>query len=88
MAQFRIVIYKSGNHIETITVTGRKMPTSYIRKYNGDEEAKRYDHYIVSKPNPYGIKWVVIDKENNDRSDVAGNIKASIFTNFKIFKIS
>lgn len=88
MAQFRISAYRNGKHIETITVTGRKIPVSNVRKYSGDEEAKRYDHYIVSKPNLYGIKWVVIDKEGNRRSDVAGCIEAPILTDFKIFKIS
>jgi len=40
------------------------LATSVVgKKVTGDSQ---YDHYYVKKPNPYGIKWVLVGREGRE----------------------
>lgn len=72
MAHFRIDFVNSAKiAFESIYVTGRKEPYSVIKKINGKDVADKYDYYYVIKPNKYGIKWVIVNKDHWLGSDIS-----------------
>lgn len=88
MAHFRIGFVNQANVIfEDIYVTGRKERTSVIKKTYGVEEAKRYDYYYVRKPNKYGIKWVIIDKDGWQGNNFAATGKLPNYAKTCIYKM-
>jgi len=63
MAQFMIFFRNDDNKvIESVSVVGCKERDYVVARHSGKEEALRYDHYYVKKPNQYGIKWIVLPK--------------------------
>lgn len=88
MAHFRISFVNQANIIfEDIYVTGRKERTSAIKKAYGAEEANRHDYYYVRKPNKYGIKWVIVDKDGWQGNDVAATGKLLNYSKIRIIKM-
>lgn len=88
MAHFRIGFVNQANVIfEDIYVTGRKERTSAIKKAYGAEEANRHDYYYVRKPNKYGIKWVIVDKDGWQGNDVAATGKLPNYSKIRIIKM-
>lgn len=88
MAHFRISFVNQANIIfEDIYVTGRKERISSIKKAYGVEEANRHDYYYVRKPNKYGIKWVIVDKDGWQGNDVAATGKLPNYSKIRIIKM-
>ncbi|MGN1218644.1 MAG: hypothetical protein ACI4TD_11845 [Phocaeicola sp.] len=88
MAHFRICFVNQAKIIfEDIYVTGRKERTSVIKKVYGAEEAKRNDYYYVRKPNKYGIKWVIVDKDGWQGDTVASTGKLPNCAKICIYKM-